>query len=161
MFNIFQSQRHVHDGENSDGKTRFSVFYLFKFAPPPPTSSLSFQAAVASANSSYTARIQDFFDSKICPGLPPAAEKACLQYIDNQIPAIWTDLINEILNPLEACTELGLCVESSESGDLQSSGDVIECKICKQAAKFVDKKVGALRLRIFSICSFVPVKQVN
>ena len=60
---------------------------------------------------------------------------------------------------MEACTELGLCVESSESGDLQSSGDVIECKICKQAAKFVDKKVGALEF--FSICSFVPVKQVN
>ena len=49
---------------------------------------------------------------------------------------------------MEACAELGLCVDSSES-DFQSSGDVIECKICKQAAKFVDKKVGALRLRIF------------
>jgi len=93
------------------------------------------QDAVAAANSTYGKELQDFFDTKICPQMPPDSQKQCSEYVDTEIPAMWEKIVDEILDPVEACKELELC--SSNAG----VADIVECKICKQAAKFVDKKI--------------------
>jgi hypothetical protein len=64
---------------------------------------------VAAANSTYGATLQEFFDTKVCPSLPPDSQKPCKDYVDTEVPAMWDKIVNEILDPVEACTRLDLC----------------------------------------------------
>ena len=64
---------------------------------------------MAAANSTYGAKLQAFFDSEVCPSLPSDSQKKCMDYVDTQLPAMWDDIVNEILDPVDACTRLDLC----------------------------------------------------
>jgi len=117
-------------------------------SPPPPHVICTkckavvgeIQHEVAAANSTYGATLQEFFDTKICPSLPPDSQKACKDYVDTEVPALWDTIVNEILDPVEACKKLDLCSARAGAGG-DEVGNIVECRICKQAAKFIDKKI--------------------
>ena len=93
------------------------------------------QGDVMAINSTYSARIQDFFNTKICPQMPPDSQKACTDFANTELPKLWEEAVDEVLDPETACTEMNLCGKQADA-----LGDIVTCKLCKKAAKYVDKK---------------------
>ena len=81
---------------------------------------------MAAANSTFGARLQDFFDSEVCPSLPPDSQEECKDYIDTQIPALWDKIVNEILDPADACARLDFCSARYKArGDFRPFRDTV------------------------------------
>ena len=110
--------------------------------PPPPPHALcaqcerivgGMQAAAAAANSTYGAVVKDFFDTKVCPNLPPDAQTPCTHYIDTEMPALWAEIVDDLLDPETACTSMHMCSAAARASGAEANP--LECKLCKQAAK--------------------------
>ena len=138
--------------------------------PPPPPHALcaqcerivgGMQAAAAAANSTYGAVVKDFFDTKVCPNLPPDAQTPCTHYIDTEMPALWAEIVDDLLDPETACTSMHMCSAAARASGAEANP--LECKLCKQAAKFLDKKIfedpevdAEVATRLADVCKVIP-----
>jgi hypothetical protein len=64
------------------------------------------QQEVIAINSSYTAKIQDFFNTQICPQMPAPSQKTCLDFANTKLVELWSEAIDDVLDPEEACTKM-------------------------------------------------------
>ncbi len=125
-------------------------------SPAPPTPSWEckqcekivgeLQQEVIAINSSYTAKIQDFFNTQICPQMPAPSQKTCLDFANTKLVELWNEAIDDVLDPEEACVKMLVCADAM--GDVARRleeqlevRDIVTCKLCKRAAKFIDKSI--------------------
>jgi hypothetical protein len=92
---------------------------------------------------------------------PTDVQESCKSIVDEQIPAIWTSIITEYLDPAETCSSVHLCPAGLEK--VQPHSDPVTCHICKKTAQFIDlsifedpliQKKVATKLKM--ICSQLP-----
>jgi len=116
------------------------------------------------ANKTYEDIVEKNIDDNVCANLPVDAQDSCRNIVDQQIPAIWSSIITEYLDPSETCTSAHLCPAIVHSNDFGSVGaDPVTCHICKKTAQFIDlsifedpivqKKVAK---KLKQICSQLP-----
>ncbi|EKX36685.1 hypothetical protein GUITHDRAFT_155159 [Guillardia theta CCMP2712] len=116
------------------------------------------QNIVSDANKTYSDQVQKFFLENVCPQLPPEKQSDCKAFVVQTLPKIWADIIDDVLDPTLTCKSLQLC--KTETRGLQ---DVVECKLCQQAAKFIDKEIlespdveAKVTERLKKVCDDIP-----
>ncbi len=66
---------------------------------------------------------------------PDDVQASCNTIVDQQIPAIWTSIITEYLDPTQTCTDAHLCGPVVYRDD---GVDPVTCHVCKRTAQFID-----------------------
>jgi len=121
----------------------------------------SIQQVMIKANKTYEQIVENNLDTNVCDNLPTDVQDSCKSIVDEQIPAIWTSIITEYLDPAETCSSVHLCPAGLEKVQLPS--DPVTCHICKKTAQFIDlsifedpliQKKVATKLKM--ICSQLP-----
>jgi hypothetical protein len=104
-------------------------------------------------------RIEEFvsFDKLV---QPVDVQASCNSIVSQQIPAIWSSIITEYLDPTQTCTAAHLCGPGVFRDD---SVDPVTCRVCKRTAEFIDmgifedplmqRKIAA---KLKRICSEIP-----
>ena len=89
-------------------------------------------------------------------------QDSCKNIVDQQIPAIWSSIINEYLDPSETCASAHLCPSSIE-GMGPDGSDPVTCHICKKTAQFIDLSIfedplvqRKVATKLKTVCSQLP-----
>eukprot|EP00281_Chroomonas_sp_CCMP1168_P025490 CAMPEP_0206228162 /NCGR_PEP_ID=MMETSP0047_2-20121206/9023_1 /ASSEMBLY_ACC=CAM_ASM_000192 /TAXON_ID=195065 /ORGANISM="Chroomonas mesostigmatica_cf, Strain CCMP1168" /LENGTH=203 /DNA_ID=CAMNT_0053651389 /DNA_START=18 /DNA_END=629 /DNA_ORIENTATION=- len=96
------------------------------------------QAAAKNANETYAATAIKYLDDNICANLPDSVQDTCKSLVEEEIPDIWEQIIDDYLDPKITCGKLGFCGKSETAPPPHPDA---QCKLCKKAAAWLDANV--------------------
>lgn len=116
------------------------------------------QDVMVKANQTYEKSFKKFLDSNICDNLGEDYAEDCKDVVNDELPAIWEQIIDDVLNPTMRCADLLLCPKSER---VMTSD--FKCDICSKVTKYIGEKVfedprveKRVARRLEKICDDIP-----
>mmetsp|Transcript_25739 Transcript_25739/g.40304 ORF Transcript_25739/g.40304 Transcript_25739/m.40304 type:complete len:200 (+) Transcript_25739:37-636(+) len=117
------------------------------------------QGVMIKANQTYEVSLKKYLDKNLCNQLPADYTEDCKDIVDDELPAIWEEIIDDVLNPTLRCADLDLCPNPD---NLKMEAD-FRCDICTKVTRYIGEKVledpkveKRVALRLKKICDDIP-----